>query len=85
MTDDEIIVLAADFKSTSMACGVMVDDFDAVGFARAIEQASRRAALEEAAAAIYPHNRSADWTEYAKIRAEAAASIRALATETNNG
>jgi len=49
MTDSEIIVLAADFKSTSMACGVMVDDFDAVGFARAIEQASRRTALSEAA------------------------------------
>ena len=54
MTDAEIIVLAADFKSTSISCGVMVDDFDAVGFARAIEQASRRSALEEAAKHVEP-------------------------------
>jgi hypothetical protein len=45
MTEEEIIVLADDFKSTSMACGVTVDDFDAVGFAKAI----RNATLEEAA------------------------------------
>jgi hypothetical protein len=48
-------------------------------------QASRLAALEEAAERIEPRNASEDWTEYASIRAEAAASIRALATETNNG
>jgi hypothetical protein len=41
MTDAEIIVLACDFKSTSMACGVTVDDFDAVAFARAILEAAK--------------------------------------------
>jgi hypothetical protein len=48
-------------------------------------QASRLAALEEAAERIEPRNASEDWTEYASIRAEAAAAIRALAKETNNG
>jgi hypothetical protein len=56
-----------------------------VEFGFAVWQASRRAALEEAAERIEPRNASEDWTEYASIRAEAAASIRALAKETNNG
>jgi hypothetical protein len=46
----------------------------------AVWQASRRAALEEAAQRIEPRNPPDDWTEYAKIRAEVAATIRALAT-----
>lgn len=41
-------------------------------------QASYAAALEEAAALIMPSNPPDDWTEYAKIRAEAAEQIRAL-------
>jgi hypothetical protein len=48
-------------------------------------QASRRGALEEAARAVEPRNSPDDWTDYAVIRAGAAAAIRKLATETNNG
>jgi hypothetical protein len=48
-------------------------------------EASRRAALEEAARAVEPRNSPDDWTDYAVIRAGAAAAIRNLATETNNG
>ena len=51
----------------------------------AIWQASRRTALEEAARAVEPRNSPDDWTDYAVIRAGAAAAIRALAKETNNG
>jgi hypothetical protein len=69
MTDYEIIVLAVRHNIHGETT-----DPQAIAFAREI----RRSALEEAAAAIYPHNRSADWTEYAKIRAEAADAIRAL-------
>lgn len=36
LSDEEIFVLADDFKSTEMACGVPVEYFDSVGFARAI-------------------------------------------------
>ena len=37
-SDDDILALAADFKSASMQCGVLVDEFDHVGFARALLQ-----------------------------------------------
>lgn len=40
ITDDDLIVLACDFKSSSMQCGVLVDDFDYIGFARAVLAAS---------------------------------------------
>lgn len=42
-------------------------------------QASRAVALEEAAKRIEPRNAPDDWTDYAKVRAQAASDIRALA------
>jgi hypothetical protein len=39
---------------------------------------ARAEALEEAATRIMPKNKPSDWSEYAKIRADAAESIRAL-------
>jgi hypothetical protein len=43
-----------------------------------LRAAARREALEDAARRIEPRNEPDDWTEYARIRAEAAAAIRAL-------
>jgi hypothetical protein len=54
-------------------------------FGFAVWQASSRVALEEAARAVEPRNSPDDWTDYAVIRAGAAAAIRNLAKETNNG
>jgi len=51
LTDDELIMLASDFKSSSMQCGVLVDDFDAIGFARAaLEAAPASSAMAQDAA-----------------------------------
>lgn len=36
MTDDEIVVLAADFKEEKYSCGIHYDELDAVAFARAV-------------------------------------------------
>jgi hypothetical protein len=44
-------------------------------------QAAGRAALKAAAELIEPRNPRDDWTEYARIRGEAADAIRALAKE----
>ena len=79
MTDDEIHEIAAQLTADMHAEApgfriIPAEEFD-LRFARAI----RLAALEEAANAIEPRNPSRDWTEYAKIRAEAVAAIRALA------
>jgi len=35
-SDDDIVALAADYKSSGMQCGVLVDEFDSIGFARAL-------------------------------------------------
>jgi hypothetical protein len=66
------------------------DDFgeyeqSAVEVAWQMWQASRRAAIEEAAKRIEPRNPPDDWTEYAKIRAESAAAIRALSAGGTHG
>ena len=42
-----------------------------------VRQAARAEGMEDAASLIMPKNDKSDWTEYAHIRAEAAAAIRA--------
>jgi hypothetical protein len=46
--------------------------------ARVHSAASRAEVLEQAASLIEPKNEPSDWTEYAKIKAECAAAIRAI-------
>jgi hypothetical protein len=77
MTPDQIDEIIADLGCRNAAGGIYTGSV--YEFAKAVAQASRRAALEEAAKSIEPRNATDDWTEYARIRAEAAASIRALA------
>ena len=42
LTDERVLDIAGDFKSQHMHGGTMFDEFDAVGFARAIEAAAIR-------------------------------------------
>jgi hypothetical protein len=61
-----------------------------IDFARAIEQASRRTALEEAASAALNASLDAIWADgrlmdAREVGSACADAIRALATETNNG
>jgi hypothetical protein len=55
--------------------------FNFVDFGRAIEKAARAQAIEEAARLIEPRQPPEHWTDYARIRAEAATNIRALKGE----
>ena len=71
MTDDEIKRIYLQQTGFDLDSS----DEDLLGFARAIEQASRRAALEEAVRV----------TAQAQTTSHACDAIRALAKETNNG
>lgn len=65
----------------------LVEDYERAEHAAA--EKARADALEEAAQRIEPRNPPSDWTDFAKIRAEAAQAIRALAKppaqEPNDG
>jgi hypothetical protein len=84
MTDDEIKRIYLQQTGFDLDSS----DEDLLGFARAIEQASSRAALEDAANHI---TRGIDgvkqngWIDAANERLRCADAIRALAKETNNG
>jgi hypothetical protein len=89
VTDEEIYVLASDYESWSVECGVDVRNFDSLGFARAIEQASRSAVLGDAASLLAGMaDESPAGGPYKAAWSHGADCIRALATDsatTNTG
>lgn len=78
MTDDEIKLIHLETTGFDLD----VSDADLLGFARRVEQASRRAALEEAATVVSDHNRKGrEWVSdslWGNLANECAARIRAL-------
>lgn len=80
MTNDDI----KRFHLETTGFDLDASDADLLGFARRVEQASRRVALEEAAAVVSDHNRKGrEWVAdslWGNLANECAARIRALAT-----
>lgn len=85
MTDDEIKLIHLETTGFDLD----VSDADLLGFARRVEQASRRAALKEAAAVVSDHERKGrEWIAgslWDTLANECAARIRALVTGGTNG
>ncbi|HEX7892558.1 MAG TPA: hypothetical protein VF447_00110 [Terriglobales bacterium] len=76
---DDIEDIITDLSCRNAAGGIYTGSVHE--FARAVEKASRAEAFEEAAKLIEPRNAPDDWTDYAKIRAEAADAVRALSRD----
>ena len=91
LTDDQLLEFAKNWRCSHPGCAPWVDMTEDrfVNVARAIERASRRAALEDAATVVSDHNRKGrEWVAnslWDTLANECADRIRALATETNNG
>jgi hypothetical protein len=92
MTDDQLLEFAKKWRCTHPGCAPWLDltEDHFVKVARAIEQASRRAALEQAASAALNASLDSIWADgrlmdAREVGSACAAAIRKLAKETNNG